>query len=245
MARVPHGTIHLQWNSFPNLLTVRDRDGFKGILVRDKIVLPPEFESINDDCYPNSDSYFAKINDKTYSGELHDIQFFSDLPHGWTSFHLSLFPATDNPISSGIARERQLFLMQADSAFNYTAELQAKCRKKDCLFLVLNDGWKPFLQYYDPEIQLCLANYYRNNQQKCAEHIGNFFRYAGALVHTDITLYKDNQDDDEEDDDEEDDDEEYMPNMEYIERDDLLKTILYARFFKQTDYLPNSYEDRL
>ena len=230
LARVPHGTIGTDSRTFPNLIKVCDEKGRIGAVVRNDMVLPPQFDDIRTYAVAEEIDFYYTYDHDGYEarGSLHDLVFLvkEKGEDSFSKIRLSQFPAPPNRISRIMADECQLFLQHADSIFSHTVQTNSSGMTAKVMNISSDDfdrGWKPMIKYYDPQIQLFLANYYRNQPEKCKDHAFKFLIYTGANLVAQRFLMEGNWKD---------------------EKNNILNTILFTHFYNQTGVLPNNYREQ-
>ena len=166
LARVPHGTIATE--SYPNMITVKDKNGLKGVVMRDEIILPPEFDEIRTYAMSTRKDLDVPYSWDGFDGGIHDLVFHikEGGDDSWQELPLSQVYRVRNHITKAIADDYLIALSIADSNFGELFEASredgnAKDAQKENAAkkgITFQKDWELFVFRYDPAIQIFLAS---------------------------------------------------------------------------------------
>ena len=185
LARVPHGTIATE--SYPNMITVKDKYGQRGVVMRDEVILPAEFDDIRTYAISQHKDLELPFYEEAFDGTVHDLVFYvkeggSD---SWQELPLSQVFRVRNRITRAIAEDYRSALDAADSTykrlFRASREETDKGGQKEQINqeeISFWEDWRPFRFAYDPAIHMFLAHQFPEDSAFCHSHI----RKAAVLV---------------------------------------------------------------
>ena len=176
VARVPHGTIATE--SYPNMITVKGKDGLKGVVLRNETILPPEFDDIRTYAMSTRKDLDLPVKDDEFDGTVRDLVFYvkEGGDDSWQKLPLSQAYRVRNSITKAIADDYRHALDIADSTYVQLFKAPRKdgnakdAQKENAAQteIMYHKDWDPFRFAYDPAIQIFLASQAREGVEKRA-----------------------------------------------------------------------------